>query len=841
MSIIAPDVSVRVALDHAGPYFSGDMLKGRVIVTSPKAFHPHNLRLLFAGGSTIQPSPTDEHENHLYFRTDYALDRDKLQAKKSGNVCTYKASAFVINYKTTEPLQIQLEAAPMSYAFCFEIQIPDKDLPSCTSNEPGMFGGRISYTLECFMDLIKDDPEPIRAFTDVNVLEYKDAYAPEFKKACLAESVYFMWMDGTPKTQPNDFKTAIRATTNSCAVPRGGKLEITIHIWHSTNFQRMNGVSVTLVRERWMNYRGSLYAQTDTTVMTMRAHVDLRQENKFVQTLTCAMHVPETVTPSIGRNANLLLVKYKVVIKAQLQDGIYQIPHSNNVERFMSLEIPLTVCTSPVIIDGRKVRDSKKIASPEPKKVSKFGLFKRKNKDTSPPASTTTGGDENMGDAGSATLNNNSGISFPGGGSITGLDRVSSQNQVQSPVGVQPQALQPVNTNQQHQQPMHVQNQMYMQQQQLQQQQQQQLQQQQQPGTWNPNMREKGRTWNEHDNGPVTTGNVQHLKPDDVIGVDEPAMTVASPTPLGHHQQLVEAHRASVSVSERSFGQAPQSPVSLPTTVTAAEPAAEQPASKGPTVVAIDTTEAVTYHNMFDDSSDEEDDDDQDAGGNDNGGNISSDDDAAPLRPSEAAKRGTFTSPSAQNKSMAPSTPASTPPANQQPHGDLRDENDPKPRSPSLPPNPLAVQLQPTQPLTPTSAAAAASGIPRTSSVPPLIKPTENEEHQRSNHMSVPSQSVRHHQTWQRQQQMQQNGPPSLPIHQPTDDLNAIMQRLNMSPSYTTPNSDPPGLPSHASSFATAQHNANASDDSDDDDSDDEDGEPLMMLNRLRLEQRQHQ
>ncbi|ORX44237.1 hypothetical protein DM01DRAFT_1340425 [Hesseltinella vesiculosa] len=746
------DVSLRVVLDQAGPFFPGDTIKGKILVTSQRPFRPHNLRLIWAGGSTIQPSPAEEHENHLFFRRSFALHRDHLQCKKSGQVYTYKPNGFVENYDTTEPLQIQLEANPSSYAFCFEVEVPNEDFPSCTTNEVGMFGGRISYSMEGFMDTVKDDPTPLRSFIEVNVLEYKDTMDAEFKKPYLAESVYFMWLDGTPKDRPNDYKTAIRATTNTIGIHRGGSLDLTIHIWHSTNFQRMSGVSVVLLRQRLMNYRGNTYAQADATVMTMRANVDLRQENKFVQTLNCTLDIPENITPTIGQNGHLLQVSYKVMIKAQLQDGTYQIPNSTHVQRFMSLEIPLTICTVPLMVDGRRINiPSRRRVQPaasvrhvkdEPKQRKNFWGRLTPNKPGRSPPTSQPGSSASLAQPISSSSSHHDGDSVHHHSGISGPG--SPRPGDASPTRANSQAInfaQRVPTNQ--------------------------------PSSASIIMSE-GKAGlqpirSTPMNGPVTKSPFD-LKPDEV---DDQRSVDSGPRPI--RVQPVRPPQPTVVTTERLPMVTP--PVPPPAVV----PPPDQPAiTTGPNVVSTATPDqkGVVFHDMFDDSDEDEEEYDDEAT-------------AYPDTTNTEA-----TSPD-HKADLAPHSPPQAPP--------------PVPASPS--PTTDTLTLSPPSPHLITTTASPLTFTKAGKGDRSLIKPTESEELQLSNHRSVPSQSLHHQHTQQRL------GQPSIPQQQqPTpQSLNALMHQLNASPRYSSPSTpEPPEQDGHT-----------------DDESDESDEDaPLAILNR---------
>ncbi|KAI8099401.1 uncharacterized protein BX664DRAFT_321165 [Halteromyces radiatus] len=363
MALVSPqDVSIRLALDEKKPYFPGEHIRGTVLLACPRAVSPHGIRLIWAGGVTIRPSPQDQ-ENYLYFRRNYAINNDKMEGKKVSNGVAYKSSAFVENQDTTTPLYFVMEQS-VTYSFAFDVKVPiDVPLPSSTEAEASMLGGKIVYTIECCLDLIMNDPHPARAHTMVTVLENMNVGIPELAVPRTVESVYALWLTGNSKSNQCDYRTAMRATLPVQACARGDNLTIVIHVWHSAEFQRPKGVTVSLVRLRQLHYHGSDYAFPDETILSMRADVDLRQEKRYVQTLNCCLPIRPDITPSIGAIAKLLEISYKIHIKVQLQEGTYQTP-AGDTQSFMSVEIPLLIGTVPLIKGKKKVIPRKNVPQP---------------------------------------------------------------------------------------------------------------------------------------------------------------------------------------------------------------------------------------------------------------------------------------------------------------------------------------------------------------------------------------------------------------------------------------------------------------------------------------------
>ncbi|KAI8342027.1 hypothetical protein BC941DRAFT_415161 [Chlamydoabsidia padenii] len=358
------DVTIRLVLDENRPYFPGDSIRGKVMLACPRPISPHGIRLIWAGGVTIRPTPQDQ-ENHLYFKRNYAISNNKLDGKKVSNGMAYKSSAFVENHDTSIPLLFTMQQA-VTYSFAFDVQVPvDIPLPSSTEAETSMLGGKIVYTIECCLDLMMDDPAPVRSHIMVTVLEHLDVRSPELAVPRTEESVYALWLAGTPKTSPCNYKTAMRVTLPYQASTRGGQVNIVIHVWHSVEYQRPKGVTVSLIRVRQLHYLGSAYAFPDETILLMRADVDLKQDKKFVQTLHCTLPIREDLTPSISDNAKLLEIFYKVQIKVQLQEGSYQ-TMAGDIQNFMSVEVPLVIGTVPLMIGKKMVSPRKNLAIKSP-------------------------------------------------------------------------------------------------------------------------------------------------------------------------------------------------------------------------------------------------------------------------------------------------------------------------------------------------------------------------------------------------------------------------------------------------------------------------------------------
>ncbi|CAO3616297.1 unnamed protein product [Cunninghamella blakesleeana] len=370
-------VTAQLILDENRPYFAGEIIRGKATFISTRPVSPHGIRLIWAGGVTIRPTVM-EHENLLYFKKTYAVSNEHLAGKKGSNGVIYK-SAFVEDQVTTSPLLLIMEEA-ITYTFHFEVKVPvDDPLPSSTSAEQAIVGGKIVYSIECCLDLVENDPSPVKAHSIVTVLELIDVRDPKVATPVTEESVYALWLNGTPRTNPCDFKTAMRAQLPLRACTRGGELTILIHVWHSVEFQRAKGVTVSLVRVRQVHYHGSAYAFPDEVIFSMRADVDIKQEKRYVQALSCNIKIPSDITPSITGSAKLLDVSYKILMKVQLQDGIYQTP-SGDVSHFMFAEIPLLIGTVPLIV-------GKKVISPPA--ASKKGSIRAKNPPTAEPSKET--------------------------------------------------------------------------------------------------------------------------------------------------------------------------------------------------------------------------------------------------------------------------------------------------------------------------------------------------------------------------------------------------------------------------------------------------------------------
>lgn len=84
-----------------------------------------------------------------------------------------------------------------------------------------MLGGSILYTLECCLDLVKDDPTPAQTHIEVTVLEHMDVRLPELNIPRTKEAAYSLWLRDTPKTSPCDYRTAMRVTLPCQAAVRG--------------------------------------------------------------------------------------------------------------------------------------------------------------------------------------------------------------------------------------------------------------------------------------------------------------------------------------------------------------------------------------------------------------------------------------------------------------------------------------------------------------------------------------------------------------------------------------------------------------------------------------------
>ncbi|KAI8328915.1 hypothetical protein BC941DRAFT_444067 [Chlamydoabsidia padenii] len=345
------DVTMRIVLDEQRPYFPGEPIRGKVVLASPRSIHPQALRLTWAGGVTIQPTPQDQ-QSHLYFRRHYALCDNHLKGKRVGTGWTYKSSAFVENYET--PLLLVLEQA-VTYSFAFDIKIPDDiPLPSSTETETSLLGGNIMYTLECCLDMTINDPTPTRTRVVITVLEHMDVRLPGLNLSRHEEAAYSLWLSGTPMSNPCDYRTAMRVTLPCQAATRGGRINVGILVWHGIEYWHSKGVTVRLLRVRQLHYQGCDYAFPDETIISMRADVDLKQEDKYVQTLHCDLPIREDLTPSISDIAKLLEISYKVRVEVQLQDGSYQ-TLAGEVSTLMSVEIPILIGTVPLIVGNKTI------------------------------------------------------------------------------------------------------------------------------------------------------------------------------------------------------------------------------------------------------------------------------------------------------------------------------------------------------------------------------------------------------------------------------------------------------------------------------------------------------
>ncbi|KAI9301612.1 hypothetical protein BJ944DRAFT_1600 [Cunninghamella echinulata] len=239
--------------------------------------------------------------------------------------------------------------------------------------DQSMIGGKIVYSIECCLDMVENDPSPVKAHSLVTVLEIIDVNDPKVAKPKSEECVCALWLNGTPRTNPPDYKIAMRAQLLRQACTRGGEFTIVIHVWHSVEFHRPKGVTVSLIRVHQLNYHGSAYAFNDDVISTMCADVDIKQEKKFVQDLSCNFKIPLDITPSISDSAKLLEVSYKVLIKARLQDGTYQTP-TGDVSHFMYAEIPLLIGTVPTKIKRSSPSTIKApISLKEPTKIRGIG------------------------------------------------------------------------------------------------------------------------------------------------------------------------------------------------------------------------------------------------------------------------------------------------------------------------------------------------------------------------------------------------------------------------------------------------------------------------------------
>ncbi|KAG0190312.1 hypothetical protein DFQ28_002232 [Apophysomyces sp. BC1034] len=187
------------------------------------------------------------------------------------------------------------------YEFPIDAVIPtDTSLPSCTESDNSV-GGMIQYTIQAYLDRPAPDFSATKTQIHVPVLERINIETPEL--------------------QEPQFDRAY------CTVPGPVPMDSDL----------LNHAVLKVA-----------YELPDGIVHNIKADIDLATD-LFSQTTSRSLLIPKIASPTVGFNARLMLVDYKIVVKAQLEDtAVNEIPTDEVSLSCMKVEIPIVIGTIPI-------------------------------------------------------------------------------------------------------------------------------------------------------------------------------------------------------------------------------------------------------------------------------------------------------------------------------------------------------------------------------------------------------------------------------------------------------------------------------------------------------------
>ncbi|KAG0179788.1 hypothetical protein DFQ29_001669 [Apophysomyces sp. BC1021] len=323
-------LTVHIELDQQKYYFPGDHVLGKIVVVASKPTKLKGIRLVWTGRVRTNLSSSKQDDNVLFKET----------SQVSGHFGLLKASSH------GHDGSVALEANKR-YEFPIDAVIPtDTSLPSCTESDNSV-GGMIQYTIQAYLDRPAPDFSATKTQIHVPVLERINIETPE-----LQEPQFDRAYCTVPGPVPMDSDLLNHAVLK-VSIPRKGyvrsqSIPITVEIKHVRPYKRPRGISIALTRTCTIICKERAYELPDGIVHNIKADIDLATD-LFSQTTSRSLLIPKIASPTVGFNARLMLVDYKIVVKAQLEDtAVNEIPTDEVSLSCMKVEIPIVIGTIPI-------------------------------------------------------------------------------------------------------------------------------------------------------------------------------------------------------------------------------------------------------------------------------------------------------------------------------------------------------------------------------------------------------------------------------------------------------------------------------------------------------------
>ncbi|KAF7723849.1 hypothetical protein EC973_001574 [Apophysomyces ossiformis] len=344
---------VQIVLNEQKYYFPGDHVLGRIVLVTSKSTKLKGIRLVWTGTVRIYLS-SNKQDEHVLFKetcqvpgTNEVPEPEPYPRPRSRQPASISAHFGPLKPPTHGNDGIMILEANQQYEFPFDAVLPtDTSLPSCTESESSV-GGIIQYTIQAFLDRPAPDFSATKAQINVPVLERIHVQNPQLQEPQFDQIACPVPLS-TISNGAISNQAVMKVSIPKTGYTRNESIPVTVDITHVQPYRRPQGISIALTRVCTIICRERSYELADAIVHHIKADVDLMNE-PLRQTISRSLLIPKIALPTVSYNARLMLVDYKIVVKAQLQDvaGNEPSPVDYVTLSCMKAEIPVVIGTLP--------------------------------------------------------------------------------------------------------------------------------------------------------------------------------------------------------------------------------------------------------------------------------------------------------------------------------------------------------------------------------------------------------------------------------------------------------------------------------------------------------------
>ncbi|KAF7721615.1 Arrestin domain-containing protein 4 [Apophysomyces ossiformis] len=290
-------------------YYSGEVIKGNVILDLAKPTKTNHVRIAFTG---------------------------EVQSESS-SLQLFNKILYLANPPDDEKSHV-LEA--QTHCFPFEFKIPGEDGEIPSSTQLPNLGG-VKYLLTALHDkpFVPDSLSP-QTKKEISILERIDVTSPEYcMKGNFNEQIQLVGSD-----DPRQIRVSM--TLPKFGIVRGDILPVTIQIKHFHDLIREKAIKVQIIRRSFFGKsKGQLSEKK--IIKSNVVDIDITGPIDFTQTSVVKMLFPTSTPPTIGESGKIVSIEYWIRAEINLNEISPDNPEAEHPKNIVYMEANVVVGTFP--------------------------------------------------------------------------------------------------------------------------------------------------------------------------------------------------------------------------------------------------------------------------------------------------------------------------------------------------------------------------------------------------------------------------------------------------------------------------------------------------------------